>query len=148
MNKIKQEDLKKGLQMEDTLKPIFETKFGLLNKTHHYHSFDFENDDVLIELKTRNVNWKQYESLMFSNKKLKYLIKNNIKKDVYFFWKLNNGLYYWKYNKDELDIMIGGRNDRGKNEYEECVYIMNKYIKNYNDLPFLPFEFDESIEIK
>lgn len=143
MNKQKQKDLRKGLKMEDTLKPVFENKFGLLNKTHHYHSFDFENDNVLIELKTRNVNWKQYDSLIFSMKKIEYLRKNNITKDAYIFWKLNNGLYYWKYNEEELQVMIGGRNDRGKDEYESCVYIKNEYIKNYNDLPFLQFQYDE-----
>ena len=89
MNKVKRADMKKGLAMEDTLKPLFETKFGFLNKTKHYHSFDFENNDVLIELKTRNVNWLRYESLMFSMKKIKYLRNNNITKDAYIFWKLN-----------------------------------------------------------
>ena len=148
MNKVKRADMKKGLAMEDTLKPLFETKFGFLNKTKHYHSFDFENNDVLIELKTRNVNWLRYESLMFSMKKIKYLRNNNITKDAYIFWKLNDGLYYWKYNEEELEVMIGGRNDRGLNEYEECVYIKNEYIKNYNDLPFLPFQYDESSKHK
>ena len=65
-NEVKKADMKKGLEMENTLKPLFETKFGFLNKTHHYHSF------------------------------------------------------------------------------EKCVYIKNEYIKNYNDLPFLPFQYDES----
>tara|TARA_R110000787_G_scaffold259993_1_gene365271 strand:- start:119 stop:574 length:456 start_codon:yes stop_codon:yes gene_type:complete len=148
MNKVKRADMKKGLAMEDTLKPLFETKFGFLNKTKHYHSFDFENNDVLIELKTRNVNWLRYESLMFSMKKIKYLRNNNITKDAYFFWKLNDGLYYWKYNEEELEVMIGGRNDRGISEYEECVYIKNEYINNYNDLAFIPFQYDESSKHK
>ena len=93
MNKQKQKDLKQGLEMEDILKPVFENKFGELNKTHHYHSFDFENDNVLIELKTRNINWGQYDSLMFSKKKIDYLRNNNITKDAYFFFKLKDGLF-------------------------------------------------------
>ena len=79
-NEVKKADMKKGLEMENTLKPLFETKFGFLNKTHHYHSFDFENENVLIELKTRNVDWLRYDSLMFSMKKIEYLRKNNITK--------------------------------------------------------------------
>ena len=47
-----------------------------------------------------------------------------------------DGLYYWKFNKDEYTINIGGRNDRGKNEYQDVVYINNEFIKNYNDLSF------------
>lgn len=148
MNTQKQKDLKQGLEMEDILKPVFENKFGKLNKTHHYHSFDFENDNALIELKTRNINWGQYDSLMFSKKKIDYLRNNNITKDAYFFFKLKDGLFYWKYNEEELYINIGGRNDRGKNEYYDCVYIKNEYIKNYNDLQFVPFKYDEKSKHK
>ena len=144
MNAQKQADLKMGLQMEDVLKPVFESKFGELNKTHQYHSFDYENENVFIELKTRNAKWKQYPSLMFSTKKIDYIKNNNITKDVYFFWKLTDGLYYWKYDEDEYEIHRGGRNDRGRNEYTNVVYIQNEYIKNYNELPFQNYQYDES----
>ena len=53
-----------------------------------------------------------------------------------------------KYNEEELEVMIGGRNDRGISEYEECVYIKNEYINNYNDLAFIPFQYDESSKHK
>jgi hypothetical protein len=140
MNNIKKKDLQKGLRMEQILKPIFENKFGQLSYTPHFDNFDYENENVLIELKTRNAVWEQYPSLMFStakiNKAKKLHEQEHFNKEIYFFWKLNNGLYYWKYNKEEYEINIGGRNDRGINEYQEVVYIKNEYIKNYNDLSF------------
>lgn len=140
MNAIKKQDLRNGLKMEEILKPVFENKFGLLNYTPHFDNFDYENDNVLIELKTRKCAWLQYPSLMFSTAKIKKAIKlnedPNFNKEIYFFWKLSDGLFYWKYNHEEYEINIGGRDDRGKNEYQNVVYIKNEFIKNYNDLSF------------
>ena len=53
----------------------------------------------------------------------------NFLKKIYIFWKLKDGLYYWKYNKDEYKISIGGRNDRGCNEYQDVVFIDNSWIQ-------------------
>ena len=148
MNWIKREDLKKGFKMEEVLKPIFENKFGELKHTKQFDNFDFENDNVLIELKTRNVNWGQYPSLMFSMPKLRKAEKlkedKNFKKKIYIFWKLKNGLYYWEYNKNEYKVDWGGRTDRGCDEIKEVVYIKNEYIKNYNDLEFPEGYWDKS----
>ena len=136
----KQRDISQGLKMEEILKPVFENKFGSLNYTSHYDNFDYENDKVMIELKTRNCNWGQYPSLIFStakiNKAIDLSLNPDFKKEIYFFWKLNDGLYYWKYDKDEWVINIGGRNDRGINEFKDVVHIDNQFIKNYNDLEF------------
>ena len=49
-----QEKIKMGLDMEAILHPVFESKFGKLNQTSQYHNFDYENDNVLVELKNRN----------------------------------------------------------------------------------------------
>ena len=129
----KYQDLKNGFQMEDILKPVLENKFGELNKTKKYDTFDFINDKYLIELKTRNAVWGQYPSLMFGANKLNKA-KEIKDKDVYFFFKLKDGLYYWKYKEGEYEINKGGRTDRGKNEITDCCFINNEYIKNYNDL--------------
>lgn len=129
----KYKDLHKGLKMEDALKPVLEQKFGDLNKTKQYDSFDFINDKYILELKTRNANWGQYPSLMFNESKLNKA-KLITDKDVYFFWKLKDGLYYWKYKEGEYNINMGGRTDRGKCEINSCAFINNEYIKNYNDL--------------
>jgi len=139
MNK-KQLDISHGLKMEEILKPIFENKFGSLNYTRHFDNFDYENDNVMIELKTRNCKWGQYPSLIFSTAKIDKAVKlsqdPNFKKEIYFFWKLNDGLFYWKYDPDEWAINSGGRNDRGINEWQDVVHIDNQFIKNYNDLEF------------
>lgn len=127
------QDLNQGLKMEDALHPIFENKFGKLNKTNKYDVFDFINEKYVIELKTRNVKYGQYPSLMFGKNKLDAakLIKD---KEIYFFFKLTDGLYYWKYKEGEYKIAKGGRKDRGRSEIKDCIFIDNEYLQNYNDL--------------
>ena len=138
LNDKQKADMKMGLNMEEALKPVFENKFGTLSYTKHFDNFDYENDKYLIELKTRKARWGQYPSLMFSTAKIRkaelLFSDETFTKDIYFFWKLTDGLYYWKYQVGEYEVAIGGRNDRGMNEYQNVVYIMNQYIKNYNDL--------------
>jgi len=62
-------------------------------------------------------------------------LKNNPDGRCFFLWRCINdgwgkeGFYYWEYNKDEVDIKWGGRNDRGKDEYKLLVAIKNEYIK-------------------
>jgi hypothetical protein len=127
-------DLNQGFEMEDALHPVFENKFGKLNKTEKYDVFDFKNDKYIIELKTRNIKFGQYPSLMFGKNKLEEAQKIN-DKEIYFFFKLEDGLYYWKYNENgEYFIRDGGRKDRGKDEIKKYVYVKNKYLKNFNDL--------------
>lgn len=135
----KYKDMNLGLTMEDALKPVLENKFGELNKTHHWHSFDFENKKYLIELKTRRIKFGQYPTLIFSEKKLikaRKFLEENPNKEIYFFWKCIDGLYYWKYTEegDEYFIADGGRRDRGHDEIEKVVNVKIEYIKNFNDL--------------
>ena len=115
--------LHQGLKMEAALKPVIENKFGNLNKTAHFDSFDFVNDDYMIELKTRNIKWLQYPSLMFNITKIEKA-KTITDKDVYFLWKLQDGLFYWKYKEGEYEI----------NNNTKCCYVKNEFIKNYNEL--------------
>lgn len=135
----KYKDMNLGLNMEDALKPVLENKFGELKKTHHYHSFDFENDKYLIELKTRRIKFGQYPTLIFSEKKLikaRKIKKENPNIKIFFFWKCNDGLFYWEYSEegDEYFIASGGRRDRGSDEIENVVNVKIDYIKNFNDL--------------
>tara|TARA_R100000951_G_C2637077_1_gene179647 strand:- start:239 stop:664 length:426 start_codon:yes stop_codon:yes gene_type:complete len=129
----KWKDLNQGLKMEDALLPIFENKFGKLIKTKQYHVFDYINDKYILELKTRNIKFGQYQSLMFGKNKLDKA-KETKDKDFYIFWKLQDGLYYWKYKEGEYKVAKGGRKDRGKDEINDLCFIDNEYIKNYNDL--------------
>ena len=66
----KYKDLNMGLNMETALKPVLDNKFGDLKLTSKYDKFDYINDNFIIELKTRRIKFKQYPTLIFSEKKL------------------------------------------------------------------------------
>jgi len=135
----KYKDMNLGLTMEDALKPVLEKKFGELNKTKHYDSFDFKNDKYLIELKTRRIKFGQYPTLIFSEKKLikaRKILEDDPNIIIYFLWSCKDGLFYWKYSEegDEYFTASGGRRDRGRDEIEQVVNVKIDYIKNFNDL--------------
>ena len=53
---------------------------------------------------------------------------------VYFCFNFEDGLYYWKYNKEDLEngnvvIRKGGRNDRGIDETKDYGYIKTEILK-------------------
>ena len=137
-NSKKTNDLKFGLNSEDTSKKYLEEKFGKLEKTDKYNKFDFVNDKYKIELKTRKCNFGQYPDLQFELGKIeegkKYLLENP-DNEVYFIWRcINEGwgkeaFYYWKYKEDEYFEGEGGRFDRGYGEWKTLAKIKNQYIK-------------------
>jgi hypothetical protein len=55
-------------------------------------------------------------------------------KDIYFVFSFTDGLYYWKYNEEDIindlvKIREGGRGDRGSNEYKSYAFIQNKLLE-------------------
>ena len=71
----------------------------------YYNDFDFtnNNNNLLIELKSRRCKIDQYEDTMISISKInkaKKLVKNKDKNfEIYFFfYYLQNDLYYWKFD--------------------------------------------------
>ena len=97
-----------------------------------YFEFDFYNDNMFIELKTRRINFKQYPTLMFGYNKFvkgEELLSQNPNLKIYYLFSLNNGLYYWEHNSSPYTTKISGRCDRGKAEYHNCIHIEHQYIK-------------------
>ena len=121
-------DIKTGADGEITVLPILETFFNekLYKNTDRYALFDFENDTKLIELKTRNNKKDQYRTTMIGKNKINFACHSeNAEKDVYFVFKFTDGLFYYKYDSNDttLENGMGGRSDRGKQEYKPYVYI-------------------------
>ena len=117
-------DIKMGSDAEIEVMPILETFFNekLYKNTDKYALFDFENATKLIELKTRNNKKNKYPTTMIGKNKIDFGSHSN--KDVYFVFKFTDGLFYYKYDcNDVLENGIGGRSDRGKQEYKSYVYI-------------------------
>lgn len=133
-NPVYQNDMNFGFTAEDKAKPILEKKYGELTKLHKFSPFDFENDEYLIEMKSRRINHDKYNTLMINYSKIKKIVDDD--KKVVFIFNCLDGYYYWDYNpENEFTIGTGGRCDRGCNEWYEMAYIDIKFIHSLNNLP-------------
>ena len=100
-----------------------------LKQTKRFSTFDYNSDNIIIELKKRNFDSNKYPDLMIGLNKIKRAQKLN--KDIYFVMDMDDGLFCYKYDiNDKLNYRSGGRRDRGINEFKEYCYIpMNLFTK-------------------
>ena len=107
-----------------------------LEKLDYYNDFDFtNNNNLLIELKSRRCTINEYNDTMISISKInkaKKIIKNkNTKFDVYFFfYYLHNDLYYWKYDEKIILRIDNNCNYRGIRKY--YAYIPTNLLTKIN----------------
>ena len=143
MNNIKRNDLNFGFKSEEQIHVILEEEFGKLLRSSKnpemgkYYEFDKYNEDYFIEVKTRRIKHNQYPSLFFGNNKLikgDELLKKNPNLRIFYLWKCNDGIYGWEHKSSEYTIEKRGRCDRGKDEFDNCVDIKQKYIKPLKNL--------------
>jgi len=116
-----EKDLAWGLSNEKLLKTSIEKVTGPLKHTADYHVFDYYNNTCYVELKSRNCQAKHYDTTMIGMNKINKCKEPT--KDYYFFFKFDDGLFYWKYQVNDFDIKIGGRYDRGRPELNKYMYI-------------------------
>ena len=140
MNK-KENDLNFGYKSESDIHEILEEYFGTLKNTKDiygkYFEFDKVNDNYFIEIKTRRINHNQYDSLFFGKNKFvkgKELLEENPELRIFYLWKCCDGIFGWEHNSSPYSIKMQGRCDRGRDEYNECIDIQQKYIKPLNEL--------------
>ena len=127
-----QKDLEFGHKEEIRIKLILEEYFGLLNILDKYNPFDFENEEYLIELKSRRIPHNKYDTAMVNYSKL--LRTSNSEKERIIIFNYSDGLFFWKVNSDEYEIGKGGRNDRGVEEYYTMAYVKKESLQNINTL--------------
>lgn len=143
MNNIKRNDLNFGFKSEEEIHAILEEEFGTLLRSSKnpemgkYYEFDKYNEDYFIEVKTRRIKHNQYPSLFFGNNKLikgDEILKKCPHLRIFYLWKCNDGIYGWEHKSTEYTIEKRGRCDRGKDEFDNCVDIKQKYIKPLKNL--------------
>ena len=113
----KSDDLKMGADGEDFVKPLLEKYFNTtLKNKWKYCLIDFEDDERVVEVKTRRVGINTYPTIYIPQYKLDYVKENN--KTFFACFNLYDGVYIFNIteNIDICDITHGGRMDRGKNE--------------------------------
>jgi len=120
-------DIAFGKQNEDDVL----TKLSFFGKVipmdDRYAPFDFRttNKSTFIELKTRMNSKNKYPTTMVSKSKVD-IAKEYPKKKFVFCFKFTDGLYYIQYDKDlfeTFETSQGGRNDRGRAEYNDYCFI-------------------------
>jgi hypothetical protein len=129
-------DYIKGRNKEIELLPLLRQKFSpTLELTDRFHIFDYKSKEanLYIELKCRNNKRDKYKDTMIGFNKIRAASMCHPHYDVYFVFQYTDGIYYWKYNKNELlqfEVKDGGRTDRGCNEINTYVYIPVNILKN------------------
>ncbi len=122
-------DLSFGISSEINLLDTFKTFFNdqTLVRTSESSIFDYEGNNILVELKTRTNKKDKYPDTMIGLNKVKKasaMMKKNLELDVYFVFSFTDGLYYWKYDpKHPLKVQQGGRTDRGRQEIKSYAFI-------------------------
>jgi len=121
---IFENDYNKGKMTEDEHFEFLKEHFNepTLKQNKRYSTFDFNSDNITIELKKRNFDFGKYEDYMIGLNKIKRAQKLN--KDIYFIMLFDNGMYSYKYNADDkLNYRMSGRRDRGFNEFKQYSFI-------------------------
>ena len=119
-------DIDYGLENE---KICFEKiQMKKLQKLDYYNPFDFTNinNTIMIELKSRRCKITEYSDTMISISKInlaKKLVKTKNKNiEIYFFfYYLQNDLYYWKFD-DKIDLRVDN-NCNYRNVRKQYTYI-------------------------
>ena len=140
MNPIKKLNIEQGDKAEARLFPHFKDIFddSLVRSEDKFSLFDFYGDDVIIELKSRNICKDTYPTTMIGMNKINeclnaesdkryYTDKGGIKecKRFYFIFEFNDGLYYWRFTKKryaKFEQRVMGTDKRGYSE--RSLYLM------------------------
>lgn len=129
MNEIKKKDLQMGIAEEKKLLPKFKQIFGNnLEQNNQYSIFDYENENFMIELKTRRIRHDEFYDLQIGLNKLEVAFQTKNKTSI-IVWNCIDGLYYWIPKAKQFSVRLGGTNRRGKLEKKLCAFVPCKYIK-------------------
>lgn len=128
MNEIKEQNLKQGEESEVALYDVFKKNIdSKFCRTGKFNQMDFISPSNYLELKTRNCKFTDYTEIMIGENKIRFA-ERSTSKGVYLAWKFTDGLYVYKFNKDDLEnggikFRMGGRTDRGRDERKMTAFI-------------------------
>ena len=133
LNLVKLNDLDFGMKKEISELDKIRNRFSnSLKPTKDFFVFDYVSKDCYVELKSRRNKLNTYPDTMVGKNKMDYA--ENADRPVYFVFSFIDGLYYWKYNKEDIQngkvrFSVGGRCDRGREEYKTYAYIKTDILE-------------------
>jgi len=130
MNPVKLADLKRGFFEEGRMKSIIEKWHKtIVNKCEDNFVFDYYNDVAFYEIKSRNCTFDRYPTTMVGKNKIDFANTLPDRK-FYFIFCFKDGDYIYEYDKNnKLYFELGGRCDRGRDEYKQYCYIPIRYLE-------------------
>jgi hypothetical protein len=105
-----------GIQKEGEILPIIRNYFerDIQKCSQRYELYDFFDEKYKYELKSRNINYSEYEKTIIPADK--------ICKGLILLFNFKDGLYYIKYRKSKFDM------------FERKLFVRNQR-NDYNDIP-------------
>ena len=124
-------DLEFGLNEEKLILQKLKYNFSeTIERTKSkYSSFDFEGDNIKIELKSRRNASDLYPTTMIGHRKI--LAANNSDIHYYYVFKYTDKILYCQYNKEDFknfEVKKDGRSDRTRIESNNYIYIPISYL--------------------
>ena len=128
-------DLDFGLNAEDEVKEELENYFGPLKKKKVKNDpFDYDGNNLVIELKSRRINHDKYDTLIFGkNKYDRGVLYNKERVRVFYVFNCLDGKWVWEQNKDECFFKNGGRFDRGRPEVQNLCNVPLEHLTKIED---------------
>lgn len=128
----KEQDIEFGNLNEDYIKDEIKLFWEIkdLEKLDIFNLFDFysKEKDIHFEVKSRRNSHNKYSTTMVGYNKIQYA--NKLNKRVIFIFVFNDGNYYYEYDKNDIfQTTMGGRCDRGKDEFKVYYYIPISKLK-------------------
>ena len=132
-------NIKKGEENERKILSQLNKTYTNLQITRGGARYDFYNDDVVIELKTRTNCYNKYPTTMIGKIKIDYFLNNKSieNKKKFCFFGFTDGLYFIEITKESIknfELNIGGRCDRGRPEWKNYYYIPINLLEKYNPI--------------
>lgn len=116
------------------IKELLDTKYSTdFKRTKDFSIFDLRDEvtKTFAEVKKRNNTKDKYPTTMVGeNKFLKAKEYYDKGYKILFCFEFTDGIYYYQYCDEKLEVKIGGRRDRNRPEFKNYVYIdVNKLVK-------------------
>jgi hypothetical protein len=116
------------------VKDLLETKYSTeFKRTKEFSVFDLRDEKlkIMAEVKKRSNAKDKYPTTMIGeNKFLKAKEYYDKGYNILFCFEFTDGIYYYQYCDEKLEMKIGGRRDRDRPEFKNYVYIDIKKLKS------------------
>ena len=122
---IYNKEYRSGAKMENKLKLLIEKDLNKpLKSTYRYCSYDFYDDDTIVELKNRRTRSTDYDTTILTTIKAENMM--NIDKERLLYINFLDGLFKCHLDDELLKNSKKGitkRYDRGRVEIRDCYYV-------------------------